>query len=59
VPLWNIAAFFVYSLRRVDCLACAVTVEQVPWSDGKEHLTTSYRWFLARSCQATVVDGNG
>ena len=23
-------------------------VERVPWGDGKEHLTTSYRWFLAR-----------
>jgi hypothetical protein len=25
-----------------------VTVERVPWGEGKEHLTTSYRWFLAR-----------
>jgi len=35
-------------MRRVDCPACGVTVEKVPWGDGKEHLTTSYRWFLAR-----------
>jgi hypothetical protein len=48
VPLWNIAVFFVYAIRRVDCTTCGVTVERVPWGEGKEHLTTSYRWFLAR-----------
>ncbi len=48
MPLWNIAVFFVYAMRRVNCPICGVTVERVPWSDGKEHLTTSYRWFLAR-----------
>jgi len=47
VPLWQIAVFFVYALRRVDCPRCGVKVEQVPWSDGKQTLTTSYRWFLA------------
>ena len=44
----NIAVFFVYALRRVDCPKCGVTVESVPWAEGKEHLTTTYRWFLAR-----------
>lgn len=47
VPLWQIAVFFVYGLRRVDCPQCGVKVEQVPWSDGKSSLTKSYRWFLA------------
>jgi transposase len=47
VPLWQIAVFFVYALRRVNCPRCGVKVEQVPWSDGKQTLTTSYRWFLA------------
>jgi transposase len=47
VPLWGIAVFFVYRMRRVDCRKCGVTVEKVPWGDGKCHLTTSYRWFLA------------
>lgn len=47
VPLWQIAVFFVYALRRVDCPRCGVTVERVPWSDGKSSLTKSYRWFLA------------
>ncbi len=48
VPLWGIAVYFVYAMRRVDCRSCGVTVERVPWAVGKCHLTTSYRWFLAR-----------
>jgi len=48
VPLWGIAVFFLYAMRRVDCASCGVTVEGVPWAQGKCPLTTSYRWFLAR-----------
>ncbi len=48
VPLWGMAVFFVYAMRRVDCRECGVTVERVPWASGKSHLTTSFRWFLAR-----------
>ena len=48
VPLWGIAVFFLYAMRRVDCPSCGVKVEQVPWAQGKNHLTTSYAWFLAR-----------
>ena len=48
VPLWNLSVFFVYAMRRVQCPACGVKVEEVPWGDGKSQLTTSYRWFLAR-----------
>jgi transposase len=47
VPLWAIPVFFVYALRRVNCPACGVKVEAVPWGDGKCTLTKSYRWFLA------------
>jgi transposase len=47
VPLWNIAVFFLYSMRRVDCGRCGVTVERVPWGDGKSQHTRSYQWFLA------------
>ena len=47
VPLWGIAIFFIYTMRRVECPGCGVTVEQVPWCDGKHSLTTTYRWFLA------------
>jgi transposase len=48
VPLWDIAVFFLYSMRRVDCPRCGVKVEVVPWAQGKNHLTTTYAWFLAR-----------
>ena len=47
VPLWAIPVFFIYAMRRVDCPDCGVTVEEVPWGDGKCTLTKSYRWFLA------------
>ena len=47
VPLWGIAVYFVYAMRRVECPSCGVKVEQVPWCDGKNQLTTTYRWFLA------------
>lgn len=48
VPLWGVAVFLVYALRRVDCPACGVKAERVPWGDGKCRLTNSYKWFLAR-----------
>ena len=48
VPLWGIAVFFLYAMRRVNCPSCGVTVEEVPWASGKCQLTNSYRWFLAR-----------
>ena len=47
VPLWGILVFFVYAMRRVDCARCGVTVERVPWAEGKSPITTSYAWFLA------------
>jgi transposase len=48
VPLWGMAVFLAYRMRRVDCRRCGVTVERVPWSDGKSPLTTTYGWFLAK-----------
>jgi transposase len=48
VPLWGIAVYFVYAMRRVECPTCGVKVERVPWADGKSPMTTSYKWFLAR-----------
>jgi transposase len=47
VPLWGILVFLAYRMRRVDCKRCGVTVEMVPWCDGKNQLTTTYRWYLA------------
>jgi transposase len=47
VPLWGIAVFLLYALRRVDCPRCSVTVEEIPWAQGKSPVTTAYAWFLA------------
>jgi transposase len=47
VPVWGIVVFLAYRMRRVDCGRCGVTVEMVPWCDGKNQLTTTYRWYLA------------
>jgi transposase len=47
IPIWGILVFLAYRMRRVDCKQCGVTVEMVPWCDGKNQLTTTYRWYLA------------
>jgi transposase len=47
VPIWGVLVFLAYRMRRVDCKRCGVTVEMVPWCDGKNRLTTTYRWYLA------------
>jgi transposase len=47
VPVWGILVFLAYRMRRVNCKRCGVTVEMVPWCDGKNQLTTTYRWYLA------------
>lgn len=60
VPLWAILVFFVYAMRRIDCATCGVTVEMVPWAEGKKRLTRTYAWFLAnwakRMCWTDVAD---
>jgi transposase len=47
VPMWGIAVYFVYAMRRVSCPTCGVVVEAVPWGNGKQRSTTTYAWFLA------------
>jgi len=47
IPLWGILVFFVYAMRRVDCKACGIKVESVPWAESKSPITTRYAWFLA------------
>ena len=47
VPLWGIMVVLVYSMRRVACADCGVTVEAVPWSTGKSPITRSLALFLA------------
>ena len=49
VPLWNIPVRLLYRMRRVDCKRCdSVTVEHVPWAEGKHHCTNAFRLFLSR-----------
>ena len=48
VPLWGIAVYFCYVMCRVNCRRCGVTVESVPWCDGKNQLTKAYQIFLAQ-----------
>lgn len=47
VPLWGIRTFLVYSPRRIACVACGPTVEQLPWCAGRRRITTMYQCFLA------------
>jgi transposase len=47
IPVWGIVVFLAYRMRRVACPSCGGTVEMVPWCDGKNKLTTTYRWYLA------------
>lgn len=47
VPLWNISVIFLYCMRRVDCPECGITVEIVPWGNGKSKLTRTFSLFLA------------
>jgi transposase len=47
VPLWGIAVYFIYAMRRVACPDCGVKAERVPWAEGKSSMTTRYKWFLA------------
>ncbi len=47
IPIWGMAVYFVYAMRRVDCMDCGIAVESVPWGSGKRTATTTYAWFLA------------
>jgi transposase len=47
VPLWGMAVTLLYTMRRVDCLRCGVTVELLPWASGSSPQTHALAWFLA------------
>ena len=47
VPLWGFMVLLLYRMRRVDCTACGVRVEELPWAIGKHQLTKAYMLFLA------------
>lgn len=47
VPLWGIPVFFLYIMRRANCLECGVKVESVPWATGKSPVSRSLALYLA------------
>ena len=47
IPVWGFLVFFIYSMRRVACPVCGITVEAVPWADGKHQQTKTHMQFLA------------
>ena len=47
VPLWGMKTYLVYAPRRVSCPGCGVTIEHLPWCQGKHRMTTMLRQFLA------------
>ena len=47
IPFWGFLVFLVYRMRRVNCKACGVVVEELPWASGKHQLTKVYMQFLA------------
>jgi transposase len=60
VPFWGFMVVLLYRMRRVDCRACGVRVEELPWAIGKHQLTKAYMLFLAHwarklSWQETAV----
>jgi transposase len=48
VPIWGIAVFLVYAMRRIHCPTCGIRTERVPWAEGKHSCCYVYRLFLAR-----------
>ena len=50
VPMWGIPVLLIYKPRRVQCAACGIKIESIPWSQGKSPLTIPLSVFLA-TCQ--------
>ena len=48
IPLWGYQVYFRYQRRRVNCPYCGVKVEQVPWVQGKQKLTDTFKVYLAQ-----------
>ena len=68
VPLWGCMVVLLYCMRRVDCRACGVRVEAVPWGIGKHNSPrpTCCSWHTGRgSCRGrrprcrSVAPGKG
>ena len=47
IPIWNIPVSLSYTMRRVNCPACGIKVEAIPWAQGKHASCDVFRHFLA------------
>jgi len=47
VPILGMQVWFLYAMRRVNCPRCGIVTERLDWSEGKERMTTAYKWFLS------------
>lgn len=46
VPIWGFPVYFSYKPRRVSCVRDGIITEYLPWSNGKERITNTYKIFL-------------
>ena len=46
VPIWGFPVYFSYRPRRVHCKAHGILTEDLPWANGKERITNTYKIFL-------------
>ena len=46
VPIWGFPVYFSYKPRRISCYEHDILTEYIPWSDGKEQMTNTYKIFL-------------
>ena len=46
VPIWGLPVYFSYKPRRVSCSEHGILTEYLPWVNGKEQMTNTYKIFL-------------
>src|SRR5215472_16942891 len=44
VPFWGFVVLLLYRMRRVDCRACGVRVEKLPWGSAPAGTRSARRW---------------
>ncbi|WP_203415483.1 transposase family protein [Candidatus Scalindua japonica] len=47
IPLWGYMVMLAYKPRRVSCPEHGVTVEHIPWAQGKSPICEPFRIFLS------------
>ena len=46
VPIWGFPVYFFYKPRRISCSEHGILTEYLPWVNGKEQMTNTYKIFL-------------